>query len=118
MIVTAFLKARSAALIAALLVGVTVCLYLSGVLREWGIPEAGQVAFVILVTAAILWITEAVPLFVTSLIILFLSLVWLGPMLEDAGADGISKATWTAPFFSDVVLLFLGGFVLAAGLHK
>jgi sodium-dependent dicarboxylate transporter 2/3/5 len=116
--VIAFLKARSAALVATLLIGSVVCLYLSGLLRQWGIPEAGQVALVILVTAAVLWITEAVPLFVTSLIILFLSLIWLGPMLEGNGAEGISKATWTAPFFSDVVLLFLGGFVLAAGLHK
>lgn len=116
--VITFLKARSAELIAALLIGVIVCLYLLGVLRGWGIPEAGQVAFVILVTAAVLWITEAIPLFVTSFIILFLSLVWLGPLLESTGAVGISKATWTAPFFSDVVLLFLGGFVLAAGLHK
>jgi len=115
----AFLSAHGARMLAFALIFGALGLRWSGLLGDWGMPDAAQVAFVILVTAAILWIAEAVPLFVTSMIILFLCLVWLGPELSSAeGAEVVPKDTWTGPFFSDVVLLFLGGFVLAAGLHK
>ena len=116
--VSEFVRANLAPLSAAVLLAANLTVYLLGLLDRLEMPEAGQAAFVILVTAAVLWVTEAVPLFVTSIVILLMSLVWLGPMLERAGAEGISNGTWTAPFFSDVILLFLGGFVLAAGLHK
>lgn len=115
---TEFLRIHIAAFIAAGIIGLALLCEATGVLGAWGMPGAAQAAFIILITAAALWVTEAVPLFVTSMIILFLSLVWFGPMLESLGVEGVSKSTWTAPFFSDVVLLFLGGFVLAAGLHK
>lgn len=72
-------------------------------------------ALVILILAASLWISEAVPLFVTSLLILFLAITWLTPNLPglDAGS-----APFLATFFSDITLLFLSGFVLSAALHK
>ena len=41
------------------------------------LTKPGYVSLGILLAAATLWITEAVPLFVTSLMVLFLSLVWL-----------------------------------------
>jgi sodium-dependent dicarboxylate transporter 2/3/5 len=76
-----------------------------------------QVAAVLLLTAAALWITEAVPLFVTSFFLLAASICWLGPTLEAHGTP-TPDAAFTAPFFSDVTLLFLGGFTLAAGLQR
>jgi solute carrier family 13 (sodium-dependent dicarboxylate transporter), member 2/3/5 len=77
---------------------------------------AGERALAILILAALLWITEVVPLFVTSFVILLLELAWLLPGLpEAAGATGV---TFLSPFFSDVVLLFLGGFVLSLSLGK
>ncbi|MEM9481357.1 MAG: SLC13 family permease [Verrucomicrobiota bacterium] len=81
----------------------------------WGLSEPARVAFVMLVVAAGLWITEAVPLFVTSFSILYLSIVWLQPVIAD---DKVTNTLFLAPFFSDIILLFLGGFVLSAALHK
>src|SRR5690606_33216380 len=68
----------------------------------------------IVVAAAALWVTEAVPLFVTNLIVLGLELVWLAPVL---GPDG-APALFLNAFFSDVTLLFLGGFVLSAAIER
>jgi len=89
----------------------------AGGLAPLGMEEPAEIAFVVLVTSAVLWISEAVPLFVTSLLILLLSKVWLEGALGNAG-KGVSGSYFTEPFFSDVILLFLGGFVLSAALHK
>lgn len=82
-----------------------------------GMSTPARSAAVILVLAATLWITEIVPLFVTGFVILVLNLVWLQPVLDKAGMSVASERFMT-PFFSDVILLFLGGFVLSSGLHK
>ncbi|MEM6456578.1 MAG: SLC13 family permease [Acidobacteriota bacterium] len=81
------------------------------------VPAPARVALIILTMAAALWITEALPLFVTSLLILLLCLTWLRASLL-AHDVVVARERFTAPFFSDVILLFLGGFVLAAGLRK
>jgi sodium-dependent dicarboxylate transporter 2/3/5 len=101
-------------------IGVLLALFLtghSGLLDAIGIEAPAQVALVILITAAMLWITELLPLFVTSFLILALSLTWLQEALTEAGRE-VSDATFTSPFFSDIILLFLGGFVLSAALSK
>jgi len=82
-----------------------------------GMDIPTRVAAVILVTAATLWVTEAVPLFVTSFVVLLLSLVWLRPVLEATGKS-VTAGEFLSPFFSDIILLFLGGFVLSSALHK
>jgi sodium-dependent dicarboxylate transporter 2/3/5 len=56
-------------------------------------------------------------LFVTSFVVLGLGLVWLVPQMRREGMT-ISAGELLAPFFSDVILLFLGGFVLSTALHK
>ena len=76
------------------------------------LTKAQRINLVIFLVAALLWITEVVPLFVTALIILFLEAVWLQP-----NAPGTSLSTYLSPFFSSVILLFLGGFVLAKALE-
>lgn len=86
-------------------------------LEYFDMTRPGYVALGILLAAATLWITEAVPLFVTSLFVLFLSLVWLAPVMRSSGIE-ISDSAFLSQFFSDIILLFLGGFVLSAGLHK
>ncbi len=80
-------------------------------------PQA--ISLTILIIAAALWVTELIPLFVTSFIILFLQLTWLTPAINLV-EDGVSinKAIFLSPFFSNIILLFLGGFVLSAVLHK
>lgn len=86
-------------------------------LSYFELSQPGYVSLGILLAAATLWITEAVPLFVTSLMVLFLCLVWLVPVMQQDGMS-VNNQVFLSPFFSDIVLLFLGGFVLSAALHK
>lgn len=79
-----------------------------------GLTRPAELALGLVVIAAILWITEAVPLFVTSLLVLTLELAWLSPALRGPQ----SPTLFLNAFFSDVTLLFLGGFVLSAGLER
>jgi sodium-dependent dicarboxylate transporter 2/3/5 len=79
-----------------------------------------EIALTILLVTATLWVTEAMPLFATSFVVLFLQLVWLAPAVNASRApeDAIADQAFLSPFFSDIILLFLGGFVLSAVLHK
>ncbi len=86
-------------------------------LSSAGLQWPGYVALGILFIAAILWVSEAVPLFVTSLLVLFLAIVWLLPNMKSAGIDA-NRDMFLSPFFSDVIVLFLGGFSLSSALHK
>ena len=86
-------------------------------LSYWQMTRPGYVALGILLVAATLWITEAVPLFVTSLFVLFLSIVWLAPVMRTAGMT-VENSDFQSQFFSDIIVLFLGGFVLSAALHR
>ena len=61
----------------------------------------------IVVAALVLWLTEAVPLFVTGALIALLGATFLAPSV------GVPGETFLAPFASDISLLFLGGFVLS-----
>lgn len=93
-------------------------LYFGHAFQNWlGLsgPEAAS-AFILLLTAT-LWITEALPLYITSLGVLLLSLLLLHPLLEGAGQP-TDKAAYYNAFFSDITLLFMGGFVLSALLNK
>ena len=106
-------RARGAILVLAVLaVGPT------DLVTTWtGLEPGPAVTLVLVVMAAVLWVTEAVPLFVTSLLILLLELGWLKPVLNEHGIE-VPSSLFMAPFFSNVVLLFLGGFVLSAGFQK
>ncbi|MEK6238781.1 MAG: DASS family sodium-coupled anion symporter, partial [Planctomycetales bacterium] len=88
-----------------------------GGLAPQGMPPSAQVATAVLLIAATLWITEALPLFVTSFVVLALCLLWLHPTMTRDGVE-VEQGVFLAPFFSDVILLFLGGFVLSAALHR
>ncbi len=83
--------------------------------RPLGLTRPAEITLGIVLTAAVLWMTEAVPLFVTSLLVLALELTWLAPALT---REGPSATLFVNAFFSDVTLLFLGGFVLSAGLMR
>lgn len=98
-------------------VGLVLLLTVAGALEFTQLDQAGQVGLGMLIVAALLWVTEAVPLFVTSLFVLFLSVAWLTPVLQSSGQT-IEPGLFLGQFFSDITLLFLGGFVLSAALHK
>lgn len=72
------------------------------------LEPAQRSALVILIVAAGLWTTEAVPLAATGVLI---------PLLQALfGIQGFGDAL--APFFSTTVMLLLGGFMLAVAVEK
>jgi sodium-dependent dicarboxylate transporter 2/3/5 len=79
--------------------------------------EAQIKTVAILLLAAILWVTEWVPLFVVSFIILALELIWLMPSIQNLGISA-SDSLFFSPFFSNIILLFMGGFVLSSIMQK
>jgi sodium-dependent dicarboxylate transporter 2/3/5 len=83
----------------------------------FGVTQTEEAALVILLVTAILWIFETIPLFVTSFMVLFLSLTWLLPMMQLSGIE-VTKQHFLLAFFSDITLLFMGGFVLSILLNK
>ncbi|MCB0564259.1 MAG: SLC13/DASS family transporter [Phaeodactylibacter sp.] len=86
--------------------------------QQWlHLKEAEEVALLILLGTALMWITEAIPLYVTSLGVLLLSLLWLFPLLQGAGIAA-EKGDFYQAFFGDITLLFMGGFVLSSLLNK
>ena len=82
-----------------------------------GLNPAQVKAVLILLLAAVLWVSEWLPLFIVSFIILALELLWLSPALAQLGQP-IGDALFFAPFFSNIILLFLGGFVLSSLMQK
>ncbi|KAI9276393.1 SPX domain-containing protein [Sporodiniella umbellata] len=76
--------------------------------------------FALLIFAAVMWATEAIPLYATSLMIPFL-IVLLGIMRTSDGTPMTSKAAAKSVFnsmFSGTIMMLLGGFSLAAALSK
>jgi len=70
----------------------------------------------IFTTAVILWATEAIPLFATSLVVIGLQ-AWLIAIQPDIGGD----LTYQMVFGSlsePVIILFLGGFILARSIQQ
>ncbi|MCD6579453.1 DASS family sodium-coupled anion symporter [bacterium] len=75
------------------------------------IPPLAKRCLSIFVIAAVFWVTEAVPLYVTSFIVLLLEAILLR-------SPKFSYKIFVSPFFSPVIILFLGGYILSSGLHK
>ncbi|KAG1468611.1 hypothetical protein G6F56_003734 [Rhizopus delemar] len=76
--------------------------------------------FALLIFAAVMWATEAIPLYATSLLIPFL-IVLLGIMRNSDGTPMTAKAASKSVFasmFSGTIMMLLGGFSLAAALSK
>jgi solute carrier family 13 (sodium-dependent dicarboxylate transporter), member 2/3/5 len=96
--------------------------------------EMGARALSIIVIAAIFWATEALPLFATAFVVVGLEILALasqGGLADqltgllhalglDTGPAGppMTAAQFLAPLASDIVVLFLGAFLLAAAVHK
>jgi sodium-dependent dicarboxylate transporter 2/3/5 len=83
-----------------------------------GLGEAGRLTLGIFTVAAILWILEPFPLYVTSFIIVILEVILLGRPGGPLGLDGKGYAIFLTPFFDPVVVLFLGGFVMARAVKR
>lgn len=73
-----------------------------------GFGDAAWATAALTVVMATWWVTEALPLPVTALLPL--------PALPALGVSGIDAAA--APYANPLVFLFLGGFLLAAGVRR
>ena len=83
-----------------------------------GLSEAGKLTFGIFTAAAILWVLEPFPLYVTSFIIVILEVILLGRNGGPLGLTGSGYMIFLHPFFSSVVVLLLGGFVMAQAVKR
>ncbi len=82
-----------------------------------GLNDAQFKTIAILLLAAVLWVTEWLPLFIVSFIILALELIWLMPSIHSVGIV-TTESIFFSPFFSNIILLFMGGFVLSSIMQK
>jgi sodium-dependent dicarboxylate transporter 2/3/5 len=97
--------------------GVTVWLLADGLPREAAFMGG------IFALAAILWVTEALPLFATALLVIGLEVIllanpgaWGG--LGFAGGESPPYQVFLAPLSDPIIWLFLGGFLIAAAATK
>ena len=83
-----------------------------------GLSEAGRLTFGIFTMAAILWVLEPFSLYVTSFIVVILEVILLGRTGGPLGLTGSGYMIFLHPFFSSVVVLLLGGFVMAQAVKR
>lgn len=83
-----------------------------------GLSEAGRLTLGIFTTAAILWVIEPFPLYVTSFIVVILEVILLGRPGGPLGLTGSGYTVFLHPFFDSVIVLVLGGFVLATAIKR
>jgi len=119
---TSFLTRRNIALVLAAI----------GYLVPWfveipGLSEAGHRLLSIFLLAVILWVSEAIPLFATSSLVILMLVLTMSNASEDlmwGMADGFTSgsappfALYFATLSDPVLILFLGGFFLANGAAK
>jgi sodium-dependent dicarboxylate transporter 2/3/5 len=87
-------------------------------LHPEGLGEAGRRTLGIFTTAVILWVLEPFPLYVTSFVIVILEVVFLGRAGGPLGLTGSGYAIFLRPFFNPVIVLLLGGFVMATAVKR
>lgn len=77
-----------------------------------GIPDPAKCCLAILAVASYLWVTEALPLYSTSFLIILLEALLL------SGPPKVGPRLFITPLFDPVIMLFLGGFILSHALAK
>ena len=85
---------------------------------HYDLSEEAVLALFILVFSAGLWISEAIPAFAVSLLIIALEIVLLGFNHFDFSTDSKKWEIYLQPWSSPLVFLFLAGFLMAAAASK
>ncbi|SMO58619.1 SLC13 family permease [Gracilimonas mengyeensis] len=88
-----------------------------------GLSEAGHVALSIFIIAAVFWMLEPVPIYATSMLVILLQVFFLskqGVLFPKATAQYTpnSYTEFIGTLANPIIILFLGGFVLAAAAVK
>nr|WP_246843695.1 DASS family sodium-coupled anion symporter [Leptospira biflexa] len=80
----------------------------------FGLTPAQEINVAIALVVSYLWVTELIPLYVTGFLVLFLELIWLIP---GWGPGAPKTITFLSCYFSETILLFLGGFVISSAIR-
>ncbi|QPK82117.1 SLC13/DASS family transporter [Schaalia sp. ZJ405] len=84
-----------------------------------GLDPAGSRMFGIFLAAILLWVTEAIPLFATAALVMLLEVLFVSDKAILAVAeDAPAYTTFFGALANPVIILFLGGFMLADGAAK
>lgn len=81
-------------------------------------PEPAKRTAAVFILAACFWASEVIPLFATSLVVILLLVFSLARPGGALGMDQNGYQIFLLPFSSPVIMLFLGGFVLARVVQK
>ncbi|KAK2467241.1 hypothetical protein APHAL10511_000790 [Amanita phalloides] len=97
------------------------CVLKFGVVKDGtGLDNPANACFAVLVLCTILWASEAIPLFVTSLFVPFLLVVLRvirGPEGERLSTPDATKFVFST-IFSPTIMLLIGGFTISSALSK
>ena len=85
---------------------------------EYGIDKNMTYTLFILLFAAGLWLTEAIPAFAVSLLVIALEMVLLGFNNFDFSSGSKEWQVYLQPWSSPLIFLFLAGFIMAAAASK
>ncbi len=86
-----------------------------------GLSEPGHRMLGVFLMAIVFWVTEAIPLYATAALIIFLQILFISDQaLWDlpAGFEAPTSARYFATLAHPVLMLFLGGFFLAEGASR
>ncbi|MCA1783949.1 MAG: DASS family sodium-coupled anion symporter [Intrasporangiaceae bacterium] len=84
-----------------------------------GLEPVGERMLAIFLLAIILWVTEAVPLVATAVLVIFLEVLLISDQALLAVPDDVpTAASFYAALANPVIILFLGGFLIADAASK
>lgn len=84
-----------------------------------GLEPAAQRMLAIFLLAIVLWVTEAIPLVATAVLVILLEVLMISDQaLVALPEDVLGASTYFAALADPVIVLFLGGFLIADGAAK
>jgi sodium-dependent dicarboxylate transporter 2/3/5 len=85
-----------------------------------GLSEAGHRVLSVFLLAVVLWVFEPIPLHATAVLVIILEILLVSDqaLTIPSGPDPLPYSSYFAALANPVLMLFLGGFVLAAGASK
>jgi solute carrier family 13 (sodium-dependent dicarboxylate transporter), member 2/3/5 len=84
-----------------------------------GLDAPGQRMLAIFLLAIVLWITEAIPLVATAVLVIMLQVLMLSDQaIVAVGEDALTASAYFAALADPVIVLFLGGFLIANGASR
>ncbi len=84
-----------------------------------GLEPAGQRMLAVFLLAIVLWVTEAIPLVATAVLVILLEVLMISDQaLVALPEDVLGASTYFAALADPVIVLFLGGFLIADGAAK